>query len=112
MKSLTPEQRLILRNILNDCAMIYIESKENEILRSDEEFTNDVDSIIISLKHLLGDADNGRYGFEFITVMLHRFLNDIAEIRDTYDKYSYGYPTLNSFYDVLREGYIELAQTI
>lgn len=112
MKSLTSEQRLILRNILNDCAMVYIESKENEILRSDEEFTNNVDSIIISLKHLLGDAVDGRYGFEFITVMLHRFLNDIAEIRDTYNRYSYGYPTLNSLYDIVREGYIELAQTI
>ena len=112
MKSLTSEQRLILRNMFNDCAMIYIESKENEILRSDEEFTDTVDSIMIFLKRLLEDADNDYNDFERTTVLLCTNLNTICEIRDTYDKHSYGYPTLNSLYDTMREWYIELAKTI
>ena len=112
MNEVTNVQISVLYDMFIDNGLILIEAHKDHILCTDKEFMDKMTWLVEFNKQILIDAENNNIDFIELNDLILEFILKAKEIRDTYPRYSIGYPYFNSIYDRTKEGYVELANTI
>jgi len=112
MNKITNDQISVLYNMLIDNGLILVEADNDVILRMDDEFMDKMSQLVEFSKQILVNAENDNIDFIDLNRLVLTLMFTAAEIRDTYSRYSIGYPYFNSIYDRTREAYVELANTL
>ena len=95
-----------------DNGLILAEAYDDLILRMDDEFMVKMSQLVEFSKQILVNAENDNIDFIDLNRLVLKLMFKAEEIRDTYSKYSIGYPYFNSIYDRTREAFVELANTL
>lgn len=112
MKYITEKQMTVLVEMFVDNGLILVEADSSPILRMDDEFIDKMCQLVEFSKQLVINAENDNIDFIDLNRLVLKLMFKAEEIRDTYSKYSIGYPYFNSIYDRTREAFVELANTL
>lgn len=112
MNKVTNDQISVLCNLSIDNGLILAEAYDDPILCMDNEFMNKMSQLVEFSKQIIINANNNNIDFIDLNRLILKLMFKTEEIRDTYSKYSIGYPYFNSIYDRTREAFVELANTL
>ena len=112
MNKVTNDQISVLYNLLIDNGLILVEAYDYHILRIDDEFMDKMSQLVEFSKQIVVNAENDNIDFIDLNRLVLKLMFKAEEIRDTYSRYSIGYPYFNSIYDRTREAFVDLANTI
>ena len=112
MNKVTNDQISVLYNLLIDNGLILVEAYDDHILRIDDEFMDKMSQLVEFSKQIVVNAENDNIDFIDLNRLVLKLMFKAEEIRNTYSRYSIGYPYFNSIYDRTREAFVELANTI
>lgn len=112
MNKVTNEQISVLYNLLIDNGLILVEADNDVILRMDNEFMDKMSQLVEFSKQIIINAENNNIDFIDLNRLVLKLMFKAEEIRNTYSRYSIGYPYFNSIYDCTREAFVELANTL
>ena len=112
MNTLSTIQVQIVTDLLIDNGLILVEADNDVILRMDNEFMDKMSQLVEFSKLIVINAENNNIDFIDLNRLVLKLMFKAEEIRDTYSRYSIGYPYFNSIYDRTREAFVELANTL
>lgn len=112
MNKVTNDQISVLYDMMIDNALILVEACDDPILRMDNEFMDKMSQLVEFGKQIVVNAENDNIDFIDFNRLVLKLMFKAEEIRDTYSRYSIGYPYFNSIYDRTREAFVELANTL
>lgn len=113
MNKVTNEQISVLYALMTNNSLIFAEAyNDDPILRIDGEFMDKMSQLVEFSKQIFINAKNDNIDFIDLNRLVLKLMFKAEEIRNTYSRYSIGYPYFNSIYDCTREAFVELANTL
>lgn len=112
MNEVTNVQISVLYDMFIDNGLILFEALKDHNVSMDKELITWMTWLIEYNKQILTDAENNNINFIELNGLILDLILHAKEIRDKYPRYSIRYPYFNSICDRIKEGYVELANTL